>query len=185
MKEAELLQMILSNMRSHAQNFTHGDESDGFVISGLIHIVANLYDNIHTNDSEDGDLSVQRIGILIRLLEQERRGNTEGLTPTDLSKGQHVSRNTISSLLRGLEDQGLIERQLDAKDRRLFHIHITETGRSRVRILAPDWIAKNNALAAELTPEERAQLITLLGKLFSSLHEHAHACPTPLKTGAD
>ncbi len=158
-------------MREHACSMSGANETDGFVISGLVHIIANMYDHLAAVEPGGDELSGPRMGLLIRLAEEERRGNTEGITPTTLSRHQHVSRNTISALLRGLEDQGLIERRLDSKDRRLFRIRITGDGKRMIRERAPAWIANANRLAENLSPEERNQLINLLSKLFVSIHD--------------
>ena len=92
-----------------------------------------------------------------------------GISPTHLSRCQNVSKNTISSLLRGLEDQGLVERTLDPADRRGFHIRLTESGRVLVRTTVPEHLAFLNTLAADLTPADRDQLLALLDKLHRSI----------------
>lgn len=165
---------FITKMRARIEHHAHtvgGGIADGFIISALVHILANLYDNLE--GPGDDDLTGPRLGVLARLVEEERRGNAEGLTPTVISRYQHVSRNTVSALLRGLEQQGLIERRLDENDRRLFRIRITESGRLTVAERAPAWIERANRIAAGLTPEERAELIDLLSKLFVSIHENA------------
>ncbi len=156
---------ILEHMHNHAAHLSGSDATAGFQIAGLIRILANLYDNIRSHESS-GDLSGPRMGLLVRLFEEERHGNTQGITPTELSRNQHVSRNTISALLRGLEDQGYIERLLDPDDRRLFHIHLSDAGREAVSTLGPERVAITNQLAAKLSLEEQEQLIELLAKLF-------------------
>ena len=55
------------------------------------------------------------------------------MSPTHLSRCQSVSKNTISSLIGGLEEQGLVERELDRDDKRVFRIHLTDAGRQAVR----------------------------------------------------
>ena len=171
----DILKNILTTMRRHSEYFAENDQVDGLVISGLVHIIANVSDNITTRKNGEDELSGPRIWLLVRLADEELRGNRQGLTPTMLSRGQHVSRNTISALLRGLEEQGYIERTLDPNDHRLFHIRITDNGREQVRMRAPQAVSHANAMVANFTPEERKELIRLLGKLFLSVHACAHA----------
>ena len=64
---------------------------------------------------------------------EEQRGKSLGLPPSYLSRCQDVTKNTISVLLRGLEDQGWIERTLDPDDRRVFRIRLTPAGRELIR----------------------------------------------------
>ena len=104
---------------------------------------------------------------------EERCGRGAGISPTHLSQRQNVSKNTISVLLRGLEEQGLIERTLVPDDRRAFQIRLTDAGRTLVETTAPAHIAFLNAVAAGLTADESAQLIELLQKLHRSLSSGA------------
>ena len=99
-------------------------------------------------------------------------GVTAGVTPTHLSRIRNVSKNTISALLRGLEEQGLIERALDPEDRRGFRIRLTEAGRDLVRSTSPQHLARLNLLASGLTPDEQRQLVELVRKLYRSLTSH-------------
>ena len=100
---------------------------------------------------------------------EERCGCGEGVSPTHLSRRQNVSKNTISVLLRGLEEQGLIERSLVPGDRRAFQIRLTDAGRTLVETTAPAHIAFLNRMTVGLTADENAQLIDLLQKLHRSL----------------
>lgn len=163
---------ILAHMKEHVMNLTGKDQAAGLQIAGLIRILANQYDKMMLRPDDD-ELSGPRMGVLVRLMEEDRRGNHGGITPTDLSYGEHVSRNTISALLRGLEEQGLIERQLDPTDLRLFRIRLTEAGRTAVETTAPPRIDMASQMIAGLTPDEQDQLIELLSKLFVSLQSYS------------
>lgn len=166
---------FLNHMKDHAAQFTNQPEVSGFQIAALIRLLSNQYENIFEHHAGEDELSGPRMSILARLMESEKRGKA-GITPTELSHNQHVSRNTISALLRGLEEQKLIQRELDPDDRRLFRIHITAAGHKLVQTMAPQRIAMANQIVSGLSPEEQAQLVTLLSKLFVSLQNHCH-CP--------
>ena len=99
----------------------------------------------------------------------DKRGSSEGMTPTSLSKFQNVSKNAVSSLLRGLEEHGLIQREIDGKDKRFFRIHLSAAGRDAVMKATPVRAAQLNRIADSLTLAEREQLIGLLEKLIHSL----------------
>ena len=90
------------------------------VISHLLSLLSGQY--------HKETLSVARMQLLVRLLVERNLGNTEGISPSGLSKFLRVSRNTVSALLNGLEEQGLIERELHPTDRRQFLIRITAAG---------------------------------------------------------
>jgi len=96
------------------------------------------------------------------------------LSPTELSKIQNVTKNTISSHLRSLEAQGYITRTLHEKDRRQFLIQLSEQGRELIRTTTPRYIGNLNQITSDLSSEEIEQLQTLLQKLLTSLTLHGN-----------
>lgn len=167
--EEESTLKLRSHMRRHVQELTGETETSGLELGSLIRWLANLYENAEVPAACTTDLSGPRWGLMLRLLAEEKRGSCDGLTPTHLSHFQNVSKNTISALLRGLEEQGLIQRTLDPKDRRLFRIQLTEHGRQTVQTEAPLRIRHLNELASGLSPAEQDQLIGLLSRLYQSV----------------
>jgi DNA-binding MarR family transcriptional regulator len=163
------LQHMRTNMRQHVHELTGETEIGGLELTTMIHALANLYETAEVPPNSTFDLSGPRWGLLLRLLYEEGKGNCAGLTPTTLSRFQNVTKNTISALLRGLEEQGLIQRALDPEDRRLFRIQLTEVGRKMTQAEAPLRIRHLNRLAAGLTEAEQDQLVDLLGRLFGSI----------------
>jgi DNA-binding MarR family transcriptional regulator len=156
-------------MRSLVRELAGGADTTGLELMRLIHMVANAYATAADEQLREADLSGPRWMLLLRLLAEERRGNVGGVSPTHLSRCQNVSKNTISALLGGLEEQGLIERALDPDDKRAFRIRLTDAGRQAVQTTGPGHIAFVNSLAAGLSAEEKVQLTALLAKLHRSL----------------
>gem|GEM_PF-2293558 len=66
--------------------------------------------------------------------------------PTVVSRSTGIPPSTISRLLRSLEDRGLVERAVDAKDLRRFRVSLTRTGK---RVVA----RSRDCLAATLQPK--------------------------------
>lgn len=126
-------------------------------------IVHHKLDQIGEMIIAEPDISMARHRLLMRLRVAEKLGHK--VSPTELSHYRHVSRNTISALLKGLEDQGLIERTLDPEDRRRFYIQLTDIGRETVEKLSPRMAVYVNEVFSALTPEERDTLLALLNKL--------------------
>jgi len=159
-----------SHMREQVRALVGADETiEGLELSGMIRGLANLYEAAEVPPDSPLDLSGPRWFLLMRLLGEERDGNCDGVTPTSLSHNQNVSKNTISSLLRGLEEQGLIQRAIDPVDKRIFRIQLTDHGRELMEVAAPLRIRHLNRLTSGLTPAEQEQLIGLLAKLFRSI----------------
>ncbi len=135
------------------------------------HLLRHLVDKFRSADK----LSHARMRLLIRLEVNDRLKVDEGILPSELSRWLGVSRNTVSALLNGLEEQGLITRQPHPTDRRRVEIHITEAGREQVREYAPPMGAFLDGIFKSLTPEERDTLLGLLEKLQETLLEQAEA----------
>lgn len=155
-----------------------GEESlTGLELFRLVKMVAHRFEAMVETGLQDSDLTGPRLFLLIRLLAAEKLGGESGISPTELSHHQRVSKNTISALLRGLEEQGYIERRIDPEDKRAFRISLTDTGREVVQRHAKVHLAEMNRIADGLTPEERAQLLSLLRKLLQTLSQNGHpAC---------
>ena len=156
-------------IRSLVQSLAGNAEMTGLELTRWLHMVTNAYAGAADEQLRTSGLSGSRWVLLFRLLAEECCGCGEGLSPTHLSQRQNVSKNTISVLLRGLEEQGLIERSPVPGDRRAFQIRLTDAGRTLVETTAPAHIAFLNEMTAGLTAEESAQLIELLQKLYRSL----------------
>ncbi len=144
----------------------------GIQVSTALHRIANLYDMITNQASEVEGVSAPRMGILFRLYAGEVLHKEAGVTPTMLSHMQNVTKNTISSLVKGLEDQGLIRRENDPVDRRIYRLHLTDAGREYIIRIAPQQITFLNSLISDMKPQEIDQLLELLGKLQNSIMGH-------------
>jgi DNA-binding MarR family transcriptional regulator len=121
----------------------------------------------------DGKLSHARMRLLIRLVIDNKLGIESGVQPSELSEDLGVSRNTVSALLNGLEEQGLIERHLHPTDRRQFLIRITPDGCDVVYKRAPQFATFVSSLFDHFSPDERQTLLVLLDKLRSRMLERA------------
>ena len=73
------------------------------------------------------DLSWSKLFILLWLRAVQDAGE-EGLNPSELSGHLAVTRNTVSALLGGLEQQGYVTRDLDPQDKRRFVIRLKPAG---------------------------------------------------------
>ncbi len=168
----ELRSQWREHIQEHVRVLTGVEDTSGLELVAMIRGLANLYEMAEVPPEAGLDLSGPRWLLLLRLMAEEHEGNRDGLTPTGLSHFQNVSKNTISSLLRGLEDQGLIQRAIDPDDKRLFRIQLSERGRSLMAVAAPQRIRYLNCLVSGLTGDEKEQLFTLLGKLYHSVTQN-------------
>lgn len=161
----------------------HGiTEMHGLDLMRQIKMLSHLYGMLMSSHMRDAQLSGPRWRLLLHLHMSEHMGRAS-LSPTELSRLQLVTKNTISSLLRSLEEQGLIERTLDPDDRRQFRIHLSNEGRELIRASTPEYVAYLNQLAGDLTSDEMAQLDQLLRKLHASLVHHGDLPDTYCQDG--
>ncbi|MCX7852960.1 MAG: MarR family transcriptional regulator [Caldilineales bacterium] len=155
-------------LTDHGITATHGVD-----LMRLIRMLANAYDVLLEAQMRDENLSIPRWRLLMHLYAAELSG--EGaVSPTQLSHFQNVSKNTISALLRSLEEDGLIERELDPEDRRQFRIRLSAAGRELISRSTPRHVRYLNELVADLEPDEIGRLQTLLEKLHASLARRGH-----------
>lgn len=163
-------QLVHQRLHDHLKEMGAGKDLRGMEISHLIRCLANRYENAINHSAEEDALSGPRLGILLRLMAEEDLGNRSGINPTHLSHMQSVSKNTISSLLRGLEEQGYIAREIDAQDKRAFRIRITPGGRELIQDTTPKRIDFMAHLISGLNDKEKDTLAALLQKLLDSMN---------------
>jgi len=85
--------------------------------------------------------------------------------PSELGDDLAVTRSNISGLLRGLEREGLIRREIDKNDRRRIWVHLTPAG---METLEKAWPIYEETIAERfqsLRSDERDVLLSILRKL--------------------
>ncbi len=116
-------------------------------------------------------LSEAQYLVLMSLYVGEEIDGRNELNPSEISKWRGTSRNTISSLIRGLEEDGLVERHLDKQDRRKFNISLTADGRSLISKHAHLQFRTLGTSFNKLTQKEQDTLSSLLNKLNQNLNQ--------------
>ena len=160
--------------REKLKEMAGGEDITGIEMINVMRMVLHFIDAKVSQHPELVDLSGPRMGILMRLLAEEDQGNSQGINPTLLSHYQNVKKNTMSSLVNGLEEQGLVERILNPEDKRGFYIRLTPAGRQRIVASMPTRMKCINEITAGLTSEEKKQVTVHLTKLRTSLMAFRH-----------
>jgi DNA-binding MarR family transcriptional regulator len=99
--------------------------------------------------------------------------DTPEMKVSEISKLLHVTSPTITQLLKGLEANGLIERNIDPTDRRAVGITLTEQGEMVTQQAAAAFTASLHGLIEYLGEEQSDQLAELLTKVFHYYNEKA------------
>ena len=92
---------------------------------------------------------------------------------SEISKRLHVTPPTVTQLIKGLEINGLVERNGDPVDRRAVGIKLTEKGEKITRLATNDFLASINGLIEYLGEEQSDQLAELLVKASRYYNEKA------------
>jgi MarR family 2-MHQ and catechol resistance regulon transcriptional repressor len=83
----------------------------------------------------------------------------------DLGSKLLMSGANVTGVVDRLEKKGLVRRVMDAEDRRMFLIHLTDGGSRLIAKIFPLHAAHIEAFAGVLTSKEKRQLAELLKKL--------------------
>src|SRR5579864_4185638 len=113
-------------------------------------------------------LSWSKLFILLCLRAMQDAGE-KGLNPSTLSGHLAVTRNTVSTLLGGLEHQGYVTRELDPEDKRRFVIRLTSAGRDAVERCAAPLFGHLHTLLSSIDHEQRVLLVGLLTQLQQAI----------------
>lgn len=130
----------------------------------LIQVSKLLRDRVHTRMEGIG-LSRGQGFILFRL------GHEGGLPQTELARQTMVRPATLTEALQRMESAGLVERRPDPADGRVSRVFLTPRGREARAQAEAVWHEVESELCAILSVGDRAQLVTLLGKLRDALAE--------------
>lgn len=105
------------------------------------------------------DLLQGRWWVLILLMREESLTST----PSALAEKIGVSRATMTGLLDGLAQSGLVQRVYSQTDRRSVQIRLTAAGQARLDAVMPDYYRRLKLCMSGLDEVQRQQLQQLLG----------------------
>jgi DNA-binding MarR family transcriptional regulator len=91
----------------------------------------------------------------------------EGLKMSELSQRMMVTGGNVTGITDGLEKEGLVVREVDPADRRVFRVKLTPEGQRQFQRMAAEheqWVVD---LFGNLTQKQKKQLFDLLGELKS------------------
>ena len=111
------------------------------------------------------DLTLPRFDLMAQL---ER--HPQGLRMGELSKRMMVTGGNITGITDQLEQEQLVVRVPDARDRRVYSVKLTDAGRrafAEIAVVHEGWIAE---LLQPMSVDDKAQLITLLSQMKQHLN---------------
>jgi MarR family transcriptional regulator, lower aerobic nicotinate degradation pathway regulator len=110
-------------------------------------------------------LTPLQYGVLIHL---SRLTGKPEIDQNALAERINVDRNTASLLVEQLAKKGLVERHVNAADRRARLLRLTEQGEKLYARLRPAHLIANESILAPIAPRERTLLIGLLIRVIEA-----------------
>lgn len=92
------------------------------------------------------------------------------LSQRDLVARLQLEKSTVSRLVAQLQRQGLVQRERDPDNPRLYRLRLTQQGRDRHAGLASGFHEQYERWVAAMTPAERDALLTGLSGLLRAVH---------------
>src|ERR1700676_3628223 len=89
----------------------------------------------------------------------------QGLKMSELSQRMMVTGGNVTGITDGLEKEGLVVREVDAADRRVFRVKLTVEGKRQFRRMAGGNEQRIIDLFGPLGTKQKKQLTELLGQL--------------------
>jgi DNA-binding MarR family transcriptional regulator len=89
----------------------------------------------------------------------------QGLKMSELSQRMMVTGGNVTGITDGLEKEGLVVREVDPADRRVYRVRLTAEGERQFRRMAGEheqWVI---ALFERMSSRDKGQLVALLGEL--------------------
>ena len=93
----------------------------------------------------------------------------QGLKMSELSQRMMVTGGNVTGITDGLEREGLVVREMDTTDRRVFRVRLTAEGQKQFRRMAAEheqWVI---GLLDGMSTRHKNQLVDLLGELKTQL----------------
>jgi MarR family transcriptional repressor of emrRAB len=112
------------------------------------------------------------------------RNPDQPLAPSELAEHAGVTKQTITSLLDGLEKDGYVTRQPHEQDRRSVVIKLLPKGSEFLQRILPGMYRRQVEMMHDLTPQEQKELIRLLAKVQLCADTQRNADRVPIEPDA-
>ena len=130
----------------------------------LLSCTNQIESRVRQNLQSSFDTTLPRFDLMAQL---ERA--PQGLKMSELSQRMMVTGGNVTGITDGLEKEGLVLREVDAADRRVYRVKLTTEGQQQFRRMAAEherWVVD---LFGPLAPRHKKQLLDLLGELKEQL----------------
>jgi DNA-binding MarR family transcriptional regulator len=102
---------------------------------------------------------------ILRLLSR-----SPGVSQQDLAKRLDMHASRLVGVIDALEKRGLVAREPNPQDRRLYALQLTDAGHKALAAIGNAAHAHNEAICSDLSEAEREQLGAMLERIAGQLH---------------
>lgn len=131
-------------------------------------------------DPEHTHHGLRRSEVMLLLSLNEKEGEyPEGISVSDIGRLLYVKPPSITPVITGLEQKGLIERTMDISDRRIVRVKMTETGQQFIDRRKQCMVGQIKGLVEYLGNEKSAALAGLINETFYYFKSHSEQNKQP------
>jgi DNA-binding MarR family transcriptional regulator len=123
---------------------------------------------LRRNFQEQFDTTLPRFDVMAALDRAKSHG-TDGLSMGELSRALLVSNGNVTSIVKQLQDRGMVDVRSDPSDGRSAIVSLSGEGAGHFAQLAVAHLGWVRTALADMPPEHQATLAHLLGELKSTL----------------
>ena len=119
----------------------------------------------HDNLMQQYEISDAKFTIMMLLTKEQDMT----LAPSQLSKKIGSKKSTITGILKGMENKGLIQRKLYEEDKRTNYVQLTKEGLTVLKKVLPENYELVSSMFETFTSEEKETFYHLISKLKNKL----------------
>ncbi|BBH23758.1 hypothetical protein Back11_51030 [Paenibacillus baekrokdamisoli] len=124
--------------------------------------------------------------MMLFCIRRSTKSGSPGLKASEISSMMKITSPTVTQTVNMLEAKGLVERSLDAHDRRVFRIKLTEEGERMTQAAEDSMHIRVKGLIDHLGKERSLLLVELLDEVVQYYGEQEpDSCPGPARMTSD
>lgn len=112
---------------------------------------------------KDTKLTLGQPKVLDYLLDHDGAGQKE------IAWGCHIEPASLTVILNGMEEKGLVRREIPQKDRRSSHVFLTSLGKEMLQKVEQAFAKAEASALASLSPQEKEAFLETFGKIYDNL----------------
>ena len=93
----------------------------------------------------------------------------DGSSQKDLARACCIEAGSLTTILNGMEEKGLIERRTLNGNRRSYHIFMTDEGKKKQQMIDEAFAAIEEKAVSDISDEEYSQFMSVYQKLYNNL----------------